>query len=313
MHINPEIRDRINGSAHQIATSLLGEPNRTLSNSRELRFGRKGSIAVAIAGKRAGAWYDHENADGGDLLALIMREKQIGFPEALSFATAFVGGDTSCLPSPKPSARVIDFDAEKIRNPRLALAIWQSGTDVGGSLVEQYLARRNLILPEGVSGRAIRFHKSCPFASARHPAMLALFRDIRTDEPRAIHRTALTPDGRKIDRRVLGPKTGAAVKLSDDSEVAGGLMIGEGIETTIAGMMLGFSPAWSVSDSGEIAKFPVLAGIEALTIFVDNDKAGQDCASKCSRRWTGAGNEVQRVIPNEPGWDMNDISMRSVA
>ena len=32
--------------ATELATALLGEPNRQLSSKRELRFGRKGSLAV---------------------------------------------------------------------------------------------------------------------------------------------------------------------------------------------------------------------------------------------------------------------------
>src|SRR5439155_20079785 len=139
-----------------------------------------------------------------------------------------------------------------------------------------------------VSGRVIRFHPACPFGCDGHPAMVALLRNIRTDEPQAIHRTALTPAGQKLDRRSLGPKTGAAIKLSDDGDVATGLTIGEGIETTIAGMMEGFRPAWAVGDAGELRRFPVLPGVEALTILVDNDASGtgQSNAIECSRRWT---------------------------
>jgi hypothetical protein len=74
--------------------------------------------------------------------------------------------------------------------------------------------------------------------------MVALLRDIITDAPRAIQRTALSGDGGKIGRRTLGPKAGAAIKLSADVEVADRLTIGEGLETTLAGMMLGYAPAW---------------------------------------------------------------------
>jgi hypothetical protein len=46
--------------------------------------------------------------------------------------------------------------------------------------------------------------------------------------PRAIQRTALAPDGEKIGRMTLGPKTGAAIKLTADEDVADYLLIGEG-------------------------------------------------------------------------------------
>jgi hypothetical protein len=48
-----------------IARRLLGEPNHQLSSRTQLRFGSKGSIAVEVAGSKAGTWYDHENQVGG--------------------------------------------------------------------------------------------------------------------------------------------------------------------------------------------------------------------------------------------------------
>lgn len=49
----------------EIARRVLGEPNPKLSTRNELRFGRNGSVAVEIAGDKAGTWYDHENSRGG--------------------------------------------------------------------------------------------------------------------------------------------------------------------------------------------------------------------------------------------------------
>ena len=44
-----------------------GEPNRRLSTRSELRFGRQGSVAVQVAGEKAGAWFDFEEGEGGHL------------------------------------------------------------------------------------------------------------------------------------------------------------------------------------------------------------------------------------------------------
>jgi hypothetical protein len=139
--------------------------------------------------------------------------------------------------------------------------------------------------------------------------MVSLMRDVMTNEPRAIIRTALTPTGQKIDRKMLGPKAGAAVKLSSDDAVTTALTIGEGVETTLAAMMLGFAPAWACGDAGGIRDFPVLSGIECLTIAVDRDKTGvgQQAALECSARWTNSGREVFRVIPTRTGDDLNDV------
>jgi putative DNA primase/helicase len=79
-------------------------------------------------------------------------------------------------------------------------------------------------------------------------------------------------------------------------------------------MRLGFSPAWALGDAGNLRQFPVLSGIECLTIIVDNDASGtgQRAALECSSRWTIAGREVFRVIPDRSGDDMNDVVERTV-
>jgi hypothetical protein len=189
------------------------------------------------------------------------------------------------------------------------LQLWSESLDARGTLVERYLASRQLCLPNRHQ-EVLRFHPSCAFGKeSRHPCMVALYRDIRSNEPKAIHRTALTPDGKKIDRKFLGPADGCAIKLTADEDVTEGLTVGEGIETVLAGMALNFRPAWAVGAAGSIAKFPVLPGIECLTILVDRDASGtgQASALECSRRWTKAGREVFRVVPTAVGTDMADI------
>jgi len=195
------------------------------------------------------------------------------------------------------------------------LQLWSESVDAGGTAVEKYVASRQLRLPDRHQ-EVLRFHPSCPFGKdTRHPCMLALYRDIRTNEAKAIHRTALTPDGKKIDRKFLGPVDGCAIKLTPDEDVTEGLTIGEGVETVLAGMALNFRPAWALGAANSIAKFPVLSGIECLTILVDHDASGtgQASALECSRRWTKAGREVFRVVPAALGADMADVVRARVA
>ena len=56
--------------------------------------------------------------------------------------------------------------------------------------------------------------------------------------------------------------------------------------------------------------FPVLAGIEALTILVDHDVSGegQFAAAICAQRWREAGREVVRLMPRIAGTDFNNIA-----
>src|SRR5947207_9094355 len=93
--------------AAEAAVALLGEPNRQLSGKRELRFGRKGSLAVVTLGTKAGWWYDHENGVGGDLVNLIEHVQGVSFREAVIYAEGIIGSvpvrpslaRTTCAPS----------------------------------------------------------------------------------------------------------------------------------------------------------------------------------------------------------------------
>lgn len=60
----PVSRSEIEGRAR----ALFGEPNRRQSTSRELRFGKKGSISVSLDGDSAGLWYSFESLQGGSVL-----------------------------------------------------------------------------------------------------------------------------------------------------------------------------------------------------------------------------------------------------
>ena len=76
----------------------------------------------------------------------------------------------------------------------------------------------------------------------RTGAMLALFRDIASQEPCGIHRTFLDSDGRKLDRKMLGRGKSAAIKIDANENVTHGLHIGEGVETCLAAHLAGFRP-----------------------------------------------------------------------
>jgi hypothetical protein len=107
---------------------------------------------------------------------------------------------------------------------------------------------------------------------------------------------------------MLGPVGGAAIKLDADENVEQGLTIGEGFETCLAARALGFRPVWALGSAQAIGAFPVLAGIDALTILGESDKNGTNevNALECARRWLSAGQEAEIVFPNVDG-DFNDL------
>ena len=299
--------------AAEIATVLLGEPNYGLSNNRELRFGRKGSLAVVIAGAKAGWWYDHENGTGGDLVDLIRRQHGGGFVAAVEHAQRFSAHARTVQASSEASARCRMGTTDAAGNQRQGLGI------VGGRITDRQDGRRSLPR-DARDPRAWHRPRSptvSPVVSFRRTGTTPVHARTTARHPHG--RTARDPSHRiDIGRRQDRPhgarsKDGAAVKLSPDDAVTMGLTIAEGVETALSGIQLGWRPAWSVGDAAGIAKFPVLPGVEALTILVDNDESGtgQRRAIECSDRWTKAGREVLRVIPRRSGDDLNDMVCRA--
>jgi hypothetical protein len=237
----------------------------------------------------------------GDAIALAMHVAGVGFLEAV----ALLLGDQSPAPQHARNRQRIAAAPQHAPDHRWR-EIWEESRDPRGTLVERYLASRGLELEPSLSGEALRFHPNCPFGPGqRFPCMVALFRSISTDDPVAVHRVALAADGSKIARRMLGPVAGAAIKLDADDAVSTGLVVGEGIETCLAARQLGFQPAWALGSAGAIASFPLLPGIESLTILAEDDATNAKAVQACGERWTAAGREVIVVRPRV-GSDVND-------
>ncbi len=55
-----------------------------------------------------------------------------------------------------------------------------------------------------------------------------------------------------------------------------------------------------------MAAFPILDGIDALTIFADNDAAGTKAAYQCEKRWASIA-EVVVATPDQAGFDVADV------
>jgi len=210
---------------------------------------------------------------------------------------------------------VRDEGADEARRIEKARNIWCQTTALRGTLAEQYLRTRGIEVPDEALD-VLGFHPRCPWGLSTVPALVAVVRDIFTGEEIGVHRTALSPEGDKLERpKMLGPVDGGAIKLSGASITGTKLIIGEGVETSMSAMMFVPQPwtvqatgdIWSVMDAGGISKFPVLPGIERLTILVDNDEsgAGQRATAECKARWEAAGRIVETITPQTVGHDLN--------
>jgi putative DNA primase/helicase len=132
----------------------------------------------------------------------------------------------------------------------------------------------------------------------------------------AISRSYLDLDLNKIGKaktlKTDDMPKGGVVRMSRDDETLAGLHLVEGLESGLALMAEGFRPCWSTGSAWVMAEFPILAGIEALTVFADNDKngAGLRSARAVEARWVGAGREARVIIRDKLG-DINDAIMEA--
>jgi len=114
----------------------------------------------------------------GDVIALVQFLDDCTFSEACETLTGKGRpverrGVSVVRPAPPPLPVTSDTDNTR----ELARGLWREAVPIEGTLAERYLSGRGLVVPEGVSGRVLRFHPSCPFGpGVRHPCMVALFR-----------------------------------------------------------------------------------------------------------------------------------------
>jgi putative DNA primase/helicase len=202
-----------------------------------------------------------------------------------------------------------DDDEKKIKRAR---DLWDEAADPRGTVVEKYLASRALSLDHDMARHVLRYHPRCPWRDENSgetifvPALVAPFRSIDDDTITGIQRVALTPDGKKISRRMLGVVHRAAVKLDlADNRLA----IGEGIETCLAARQLGIRPIWALGSVGAIAHFPILDGIGCLRILGEAGAASAKALRLCGNRWHAAGRKVRIIMPCDGCSDLNDEIM----
>jgi hypothetical protein len=187
-----------------------------------------------------------------------------------------------------------------------ALAIWRSATPAGGTLVETYLVSRSLHTPPPPT---LRFHAGLSHPSGgMWPAMVALVTRGEDGTPLAIHRTFLACDGAgkaPVDpqRMMLGPCCGGVVRLGEPCDV---LMVGEGIETSLAAMHATGKPAWAALSTSGLRTLDLPRDARNLIVLADGDEPGEAAALDCARRWNRQGRRVRMARPPR-GMDFNDL------
>jgi len=200
------------------------------------------------------------------------------------------------------------LDQDDARRSEAALAIWKSAQPAQGTPVETYLASRGIDLPPP---DALRFHAGLKHPSGGiWPAVVALVTSGADGRPLAIHRTFIAPDGcgkAPVDpqKMMLGPCRGGAVRLADPGDV---LMVGEGIETSIAAMQATGNPAWAALSTSGLRTLDLPKDVRDIIVLADGDTAGEAAAHNCAWRWKREGRRVRIARPPQ-GMDFNDMLM----
>lgn len=272
-----------------------------------------GSSDAASYNRQKNVFHCFSCGDSGDVLALHRRTHGLGhITAARELGCWQEAADGQSVQTQRSAVKPVALQPGATEGDKRTLAyisrLRPTLREMQGTTTEAYLLSRKCALPPADGG--LRHHDGLAHESGgTWPAMVGLITNAITGEAMGWHRTWHTGAGGKApvtkSKMALGPKKGGVVRLWPDEFVTSGLAIAEGIETALS-MAHDYKPVWSSLDAGNLADFPVLAGIETLVIGADNDPAGIKAASECANRWAAAGVEVQVIAPIEEGDDWND-------
>ncbi|MBA3814484.1 MAG: AAA family ATPase [Alphaproteobacteria bacterium] len=252
--VEEALKQKMSSFADDIFSSI-GEPyNSASSSSLERRYGKNGHIAVNL---KTGAWIDHKNSEmAGGPLHMLTKLKGLEFKEALEYGASWAGLSQASL-SQTELSRVATHqiprsltstvqglekegagptEEEKVRIDR-ALALWDKGRPLQGTLAERYLREHRKI--EGPLSNDLRYLPfftdtnsnwsfPCLMAGARSPEG-----DVTAVQLTFLNaHTALKADI-PVAKRSFGVLKGSAVAIQD-VPVSNVLFLAEGVETALS-------------------------------------------------------------------------------
>jgi P4 family phage/plasmid primase-like protien len=296
-----EIAAQLNHGIEALARSLCGEPNAALSTATQFRYGRKGSLAIEIAGDRKGRWYDHEADVGGDGLELIRHRLGHANGQAVDWARGWLGqprqpgtsGRSAALPAAAPNGRAAAV-AEILR---------KSGP-IGATAGALYLRNRGITADPPDS---LRFRTN---AFDRYGALVALATDAGGDVL-AVQQIYVTEDGRKapvaVDKRTNKAVDGWSERASVRLPGRAPLVLAEGVVTALSIWQATGQETWACLGIANIGRAPVPAGA-AVIIARDGDAVDSPADRQIHRAVAALrhrGHAVTIAVPPR-GKDFND-------
>jgi P4 family phage/plasmid primase-like protien len=315
-----EIAASLNDQIAFLTRELLGQPNKRLSRKGELRYGKRGSLAIEIAGSKRGRWFDHEQGCGGDGLKLVRHCKQMEIGEAIDWARRWLapkangsadqstnGGSDAGTEDATDSTTDADSDASATRFADIIASI----EGITGTPVEAYLRSRGITanLPA-----CIRYRRR---AYGQYGALVALATNAE-GKPLALQQVYLTSDGQKAPLAVIKRTNKAVDGWAEVSAVRLPgklpLILAEGVETALSIWMATGQETWACLGIANVGHAPVPAGA-AVVVARDGDEDGSKADQtirKAAASLAERGHSVSMATP-PLGQDFNDVLLETGA
>lgn len=276
-------RGRIDGDVWRLADITGRAPRNT------------GSCIIRLDGDHAGEWFDHSTGNGGGPLSTLKEatglEGRALFARAAEVAGAHLNGA-----APRRNRHDKDRHAGEI-----ALAL-KGAVPCAGTLAEHYFAARGISVS---LGEDVRFNPLLTHWASQTgmPALISIIRHPDGTPTGGIHRTYLREDGSwHTGKKMLGPSDGVVMLAPIGAE--GELAVGEGIESTAAGMRLFGLPGWAALSAGGLRRFgkwlaahPGALPLRRLLILADAGPEGESAAAELRSLATEAGIAAEIRMP----------------
>lgn len=264
-----------------------------------------------------------------DGIAIISWVNDWTIGQTLKEMTSYLVGNSVAIPLPRVQKSQKEINEENTRINNLLVRTWKETIAVNDPAAEParlYLARRGL--PTSIYP-SVRFHPALPFyvkkdgKMVRHgefPGLVAMVESV-TGQPITLHRTYLSKDGNKapVDepkKTMMYPSTrsmtGGAIRLGKAGPV---LALGEGIETTLSGMLALGVPGWATITADLMESIMLPDDVTHVIIFADKDVSGrgQEAAKTLIQRLWSEKRVAAAFLPVDPipagkkGIDWNDV------
>lgn len=233
----------------------------------------QGSCRIWINGDNAGDWYEFETRTGGQPFSTIKEHYQLAEGEALYKAIDILE-QVHCNfcdieIKPKTNGHDTRKDAKGLAN---AADFWSQAKPLPGTLGETYWRNRlGTDLPPAAFGddpdmRFVEFATNWDLGAVGTPAIINRFRQPDGTITNAIHLIHLMndgswhlgrayPDRKGIAKKTHGPRIEGGLAMLAPIGADGALGIGEGIESTAAGMQLFGVAGWAACGTAAMRKF----------------------------------------------------------